>query len=199
MEDKRLNEKESLELITNMIKQTKNEPSMKEDYNAFLLYGYLATIISILIGAFIYFTGQPEYSCIWFIMFVPYLWNVFTNKRKDQKVITYLNSMLENIWKVIGSMFGLTVFAIIVIGIIGGKMDFSLMMPLSLIYAGIGTSMTGLVIKEKMFIWCPLIGLFAAVYMLMAEGYDNSWNILFGLSFLIFMVIPAHVCRNKIK
>lgn len=65
-------------------------------------------------------------------------------------------------------------------------------MPLSVIYAGIGTAMTGLVIKEKIFVWLPLAGLLASVYML-------SWNVLFGLSFLVFMVIPAHIVRSKIK
>lgn len=72
-------------------------------------------------------------------------------------------------------------------------------MPLSVIYAGIGTAMTGLVIKEKIFVWLPLIGLPASVYMLRSGGYDNSWNVLFGLSFLVFMVIPAHIVRSKIK
>lgn len=72
-------------------------------------------------------------------------------------------------------------------------------MPLSVIYAGIGTAMTGLVIKEKIFVWLPLAGLLASVYMLQSGGYDNSWNVLFGLSFLVFMVIPAHIVRSKIK
>lgn len=96
-------------------------------------------------------------------------------------------------------MFGLTIIAIVAIGAYVGKIDFSLMMPLSIIYAGIGVSMTGLVIKEKSFVWFPLVGLLAAVYMLLAGTFDNTWNLLFGLSFLLFMVIPAHIVRSKIK
>ena len=199
MEDKRINEMESLELISDMIRKTKSEASMKQDYNAFLFYGYFTMLVSVTVWLFTLFTGEREYAFIWFAMFIPYLWTNFIGKQKGVEVVTYLKSSLGSIWKVIGSMFGLTVIAIVAIGVIVGKIDFSLMMPLSIIYAGIGTSMTGLVIKEKWFVWLPLMGLLAAVYMLLTGKYDNSWNLLFGLSFLVFMVIPAHIVRSKIQ
>lgn len=135
----------------------------------------------------------------WFAMFIPYIANTFFRKSSKPEVTTYIDSMLGNIWKVIGSMFIFTVIAIVLIGVLTHVMNFSIMMPLSLIYAGIGTSMTGLVIKEKAFIWTPLAGLLAAVYMLTEGWCHNFWNILFGMSFLVFMIIPAHIARNKIK
>lgn len=199
MEDRKINEMESLELISEMIRKTKNEGSMKEDYNTFLYYGYAAVIISIIVWAGIHFTGELKFSFIWFAMFVPYLWTTFAGKQKKPEVVTYLDSMLGNIWKIIGNMFALTTLAIVATGAYVGIINFSLMMPLSIIYAGIGTAMTGLVIKEKAFVWLPLVGLLASVYMLLSDGYDNSWNILFGLSFLAFMVIPAHIVRSKAK
>ncbi len=199
MEEKRLNERESLEIISEMIQKTKSEPAMKQDYNAFLLYGYSAAIVSVAAWAVLHFTGRTEWLFIWFVLFLPSLWGFFTNKQRKPEVITYLSSMLGKIWQVIGSMFGLTCLAIVAIGFVIGRIDFSLMLPLSLLYAGIGTSMTGLVIKERLFIWLPLVGLVAAIYMLLSEGYDNVWNLLFGASFLLFMVIPAHICRSKIR
>ena len=141
-----------------------------------------------------------EFMFVWFAMFLPYLWTTFSGKRKKPEVTTYIDGMLGNIWKVIGSMFGLTLIAMLLIGIVATKeINFSLMMPLAIIYGGIGTSMTGLVIKEKWFVWPPLIGLVAAVYMLMDGSCDNLWNFLFGLSFLAFMAIPAHIVRSKIR
>ena len=132
-------------------------------------------------------------------MFLPYIWTLLRSRQTKQEVTTYLGEMLGHIWKIIGSMFVLTVLVILVVGFAVGRIDFSLMMPLSLIYAGIGTSMTGLVIKEKWFVWTPLVGLLTAVYMLADGVCDNSWNILFGFSFLIFMVMPAHIVRSKIQ
>lgn len=199
MEDRKINEVESLELISDMIRKTKKEASLKQDYNQLLLYGYSAVALSVLVWFLIYFTENWSYQFVWFAMLVLYLCGTFTGKRNKTGAVTYLESMLGNIWKIIGSMFGLTIIAIVAIGAYVGKIDFSLMMPLSIIYAGIGVSMTGLVIKEKSFVWFPLVGLLAAVYMLLAGTFDNTWNLLFGLSFLLFMVIPAHIVRSKIK
>lgn len=199
MEDRKINEVESLELISDMIRKTKKEASLKQDYNQLLLYGYSAVALSVLVWFLIHFTENWSYQFVWFAMLVLYLWGTFTGKRNKTGAVTYLESMLGNIWKIIGSMFGLTIIAIVAIGAYVGKIDFSLMMPLSIIYAGIGVSMTGLVIKEKSFVWFPLVGLLAAVYMLLAGTFDNTWNLLFGLSFLLFMVIPAHIVRSKIK
>lgn len=199
MEDKRINEKESIELISEMIQKTKVDATMRKDYDEFLFYGYTATAVSIITWLSIHFTSNEKFMFIWFAMFIPYLWSSFFIKHPQQHVLTYLDSMLRNVWKVIGSMFGLTIIALTIIGYVLGTIDFSLMMPLSIIYAGIGTSMTGLIIKEKWFIWSPLIGLLAAVYMLTNGICNNFWNLLFGVSFLVFMVIPAHIVRNKIK
>lgn len=199
MEDKKINEKESLELISEMIQKTKSGTAARQDYNQFLFYGYTAASIAAITWFSIHLTGNGKFMFIWFAMFIPYLWSIFCNRHSQQHVLTYLESMLRNVWKVIGSMFGLTVIALTITGFVCGTIDLSLMMPLSVIYAGIGTSMTGLVIKEKWFIWSPLAGLLAAVYMLTTGNCDNSWNLLFGLSFLLFMVIPAHIVRNKIK
>ncbi len=199
MEDKKINQKESLDLISEMIQKTKSETTTKQDYNSFLMYGYAATIVALIVWALVHFTGNLAWSFVWFAMFLPSLWDICTSKRQPQGVVTYFQSMIQNIWVVIWSMFGLTVIAITAIGFAVGKIDFSLMSPLSLIYAGIGTSMTGLVIKEKAFVWLPLVALFAAVYMLLGEAYDNVWNLLMAVSFLISMVIPSHICRSKIK
>ena len=199
MEDRKINERESLELISDMIRKTKKGTAMKKDYNTFLIYGYTALITAIITWVTVHFTGRGEAMFTWFAMFIPYIANTFVRKSSKPEVTTYIDSMLGNIWKVIGSMFIFTVIAIVLIGVLTHVMNFSIMMPLSLIYAGIGTSMTGLVIKEKAFIWTPLAGLLAAVYMLTEGWCHNFWNILFGMSFLVFMIIPAHIARNKIK
>ena len=199
MEDKKINEMESIELIAEMIRKTKKEASMKQDYNAFLLYGYAAVLISIVAWVGIQLTGQQLFMTVWFAMFLPYIWTLIHSNRRKQEVTTYLGEMLGHIWKIIGSMFVLTIFVILAVGLGVGRIDFSLMMPLSLIYAGIGTSMTGLVIKEKWFVWTPLVGLLTAVFMLVEGSCTNMWNLFFGFSFLIFMIIPAHIVRSKIQ
>ena len=172
MKTNELTEKESIELISKMIEKTRNEMN-GEDFNLFLAYGYAAVATSIAV-----WLEKPE-------------------------VVTYMDRMMDSVWKVIGSMFGISLIIIIVAGSISGIIDFSMMMPLSIIYAGIGTSITGLIINEKWFVWTPLAGLAAAIWMITCGwaggNYDNSWNLLFGASFLIYMVLPAHIVRHKIR
>lgn len=198
MEDKKINGMESLELISQMILKTKATTVTKKDYNAFLLYGYAAVLVSAVTWMLIRWSGQMEFMFVWFAMFIPYLVTLF-GKRSAPQVKTYLEGMIESVWRIIGSMFGLTVLVMVAVGFMTGTVNFSLMMPLSIIYAGIGTSITGLVLKENWFVWTPLAGLVAAVYMLMDGSCDNTWNLLFGLSFLLFMVLPAHIVRSRLS
>lgn len=198
MKDKKINERESLELISEMISRTKQGIAMKQDYNRFLLYGYAVVIVALVLWLLIRVTGDGRFMFGWFALFLPYLWHMAADSRKEKHVVTYVQSMVENVWKVIGSLFGLTILALLCVGWGMGRIDFALMMPLSLIYAGIGMAMTGLVIRESGFVWTPLVGLGVAAYMLVASPV-NDWNLLFGVSFLVFMVIPVHVARNKVK
>ena len=100
MEDKKITEKESLELISEMLRKTKEGAAMKQDYNAFLFYGYTAAAVSLIAWLLIHFTGKMEFMFVWFAMFLPYLWTTFSGKRKKPEVTTYIDGMLGNIWKV---------------------------------------------------------------------------------------------------
>ena len=139
---------------------------------------------------------------LWGIMFLPYfatLIQTFLGKKKRSGVVTYLQEMMDKVWKIIASMFGLTLLSLIGWSLYFGRLDFSLMVPLTIIYAGIGTSITGMLIKEDWLTYPPLIGLVIATYMFFDGQYDNSWNLLIGTAFLLFMIIPAHICRINRK
>ncbi|MDE5743096.1 MAG: hypothetical protein K2H62_01945 [Bacteroidales bacterium] len=200
MQNETFNEQDSLRVITEMIHKTKNEV-IKKDFNAFLFYGYAVLFTSAVTYITIYLTGNPNFMMLWGIMFLPYfatLIQTFLGKKKRSGVVTYLQEMMDKVWKIIASMFGLTLLSLIGWSLYFGRLDFSLMVPLTIIYAGIGTSITGMLIKEDWLTYPPLIGLVIATYMFFDGQYDNSWNLLIGAAFLLFMIIPAHICRiNK--
>lgn len=192
---------QSLEIITRMIHKTKNEV-LRKDFNEFLFYGYAVILTAILTYSLIHFTGNPRFWLLWNIMFLPYivtLVQTFLGKRKKPEVVTYLQEMMDKTWKIIASMFGLTMLALLGWSFFFGRFDFSLMIPLTIVYAGTGTSITGILLKENWLTYPPLIGLVIATYMLLGGQYDNSWNLLIGVAFLLFMVIPAHICRLNRK
>ena len=47
--------------------------------------------------------------------------------------------MINETWRVIGALFVLTVLTMIVLGFVIGRVNFGLMMPLALLYCGMGT------------------------------------------------------------
>lgn len=202
MEEKRLSEKESLELISQMLRQTKKNMEVGSG-NIFLYYGYSALFISVLVFSLIYYTGNNIWALIWFMMFVPNIIIQMRNKKEASKVVTYTDKAIENTWSVVGSMFGITVLAIFAFGWYVGECNFGLMLPLSLLYAGIGTSITGVITNIKELIYALLLGFFVGIYMLVellaGSVIIPSWHLLFGIAFIFMMIIPGHIINRKSK
>lgn len=202
MEERKLNEKESLELIARMIQATKQNMKVGSG-NEFLLNGYTAAVLSVVIYLLVYFTGNPMWQACWFLMFVPMFVSKIGNRNKINMVITYTDKVISNIWQVVGILFILTALVMAAMGVAFGRIDFGLMLPLALLYVAIGTSVTGVIIKENVLKYAPLLGFVFAIYMLMtyaSGGYQQLiWNLYFGLSLVIMLVIPGHILNFKSK
>lgn len=202
MEEKKLNEKESLELITQMIRQSRKNIGTGSG-NRFLLYGYLAVVLAVVVFALVSITGSSVWAAAWFLMFAPFIYTTVHDRKHRPTVITYTDRMIDETWKVIGTLFVITVLTMMILGYALGSVNFGLMMPLALIYCGIGTSITGLVIKDSVLAYLPLFGLVFAIYMLMTlpalQHVPATWHLYFGISFLIMMVIPGHNLNAKYR
>ena len=109
MKENNFSEKDSLELISQMLKQTK-------DGNIFLYYGYSAFFISLIVFGFVYFTANNVWAALWSLMFVPSVIICVKDKKDKPHVVTYMDKAIANTWLVIGALFSLTVVAIIVLG-----------------------------------------------------------------------------------
>ena len=66
MEDRKLTEKESLEVITSMIARTKER--YLDDGNILLMWGYLAVFTAILVWVLLAITRQSAWNFLWFMM-----------------------------------------------------------------------------------------------------------------------------------
>ena len=200
MEEKKFTEKESLELISHMIQATR-KTLVKNQGNYFIIYGYTAAILSVIIYTLLRMIPTPWWWAGWFLMFLPVIILLLKGKRNSPTVVTYTDSMVNKVWQVVGTLFSLTVLVMLALSLLVGKCDFMLMLPLCLLYASIGTAITGLVIREKCLSYTPFAGFVFAIYMLMNYTINNSidirWNLYFGLSFVIMMIIPGHVLNNK--
>ena len=203
MEERLLNEKESLELITQMINSSKKNMEIGQG-NIMLIYGYFTTVLSIVLFVLISLTHNFIWSWGWMLMFV--IWPIMSYRQRQRppKVVTYTDKVISQVWQVMGWMFIVTFLTIGIIEFSFARyIDFILMLPLSLIYCGIGVSITGIIIQERWMTYTPLIAFIIAIYMLtmliIGEKATTLWYLYFGLSFVFMMIIPGHIVNNKAR
>ncbi len=203
MNKQKLNGQESLELIAQMIQTTK-QTSQVGNGNTFLYYGYCSVILSIVSYTLIPLTGNPLWYNIWFLMFIPNIIMSMKQEKEAAPVVTYTDQAINNVWKVVGTLFILTVATLLALLAIYSYPNFALMFPLALIYTGVGVAITGVILQEKWLMVSPLLSILIAIYMLFfmstTKGFiPNSWNLLFGISLFASMVISGHILNHKSK
>ena len=203
MEERTLNEKESLALITQMISSSKKNMEIGQG-NYMLIWGYFTTTLSIILFALVNLTHNFIWSWGWMLMFV--IWPIMSYRQRQRppKVVTYTDKVISQVWQVMGWMFIVTFLTIGIIEFSFARyIDFILMLPLSLIYCGIGVSITGIIIQERWMTYTPLIAFIIAIYMLtmliIGEKATTLWYLYFGLSFVFMMIIPGHIVNHKAK
>ncbi|WP_370861527.1 hypothetical protein [Parabacteroides faecis] len=203
MEERTLNEKESLALITQMISSSKKNMEIGQG-NYMLIWGYFTTTLSIILFALVNLTHNFIWSWGWMLMFVMWPIMSYRQRQKPPRVVTYTDKVISQVWQVMGWMFIVTFLTIGIIEFSFARyIDFILMLPLSLIYCGIGVSITGIIIQERWMTYTPLIAFIIAIYMLtmlmIGEKATTLWYIYFGLSFVFMMIIPGHIVNHKAK
>lgn len=187
MEEKMLNEKESLELISQMILNTRKK--MEEGNGMpFLIWGYATFIVSLVVYYFLSTAGDYHYNLIWFAIPVLGCGGMYFSKRKEKKHSkTYIDRIIVNIWTVIGIAGLLVSCAAFFVSIP--------VLPIEMLLMGIGTALTGLVIRFKPVIISGFVGMISCALPFIIKGYGQI--IVFGIVFLIMMVIPGHILNYK--
>lgn len=81
-----MNEKESLELITRMIQNSKKNLELGSG-NIFLLWGYLSLLTAVVVWLLVWQTGSMKWNWLWFaIPLVGYPLQVYLKKKTERNV-----------------------------------------------------------------------------------------------------------------
>ncbi|MDL2256429.1 hypothetical protein LJC38_07590 [Parabacteroides sp. OttesenSCG-928-K15] len=191
MQDKQLNEKESLELIAQMIRNTRQK--MEENSGTmFLIWGYSTVIVTMLVWILLSKTGDYMWQWLWFLLPISgTLGAVFytKNRKKKPRAVTYVDKVINYIWLILG----ITGFLLSMVSIV-------LRLPILFIIVlimGIGTTLTGLVVNFRPLTVSGIVGMVLSVALPFLE-----WKMqmpAFALIFLFMMVIPGHYLNYKTK
>lgn len=196
MEDRTLNEKESLELITQMIQNTRRNLDAGSG-NMFLLWGYMGALTTLSVLAGVYFTKNPAWMWgFWIIPLVGYLMMLFLLRKRKKPVKSYIDKVLMQTWMIFGlvcMMFVLTAT---------GTGRYELILPLCGIMVSIGSLVTGCIIRYASFFLFSALGLFGSIYTLfnaLTEGTTYLSLLWFVGIVILSMIIPGHILNHKVR
>ncbi len=188
MEERQLNEKESLELIARMIQNTQQKLE-KGSGISFLVWGYTTIGISLLVWYFLKATGNPKINYLWFL--IPLIAGpiMFIFLQKNEKgVKTYVDRVISYIWLVLG-IAGL-------ITSVTAMLYWNLpILFIIILLMGSGTAITGLVIRFTPIAIAGFAGLALSLVCLFILGVNQI--LVFAAVFLVMMVIPGHILNVK--
>lgn len=191
MEEKSLSQKESLELIAQMIGESKRNLE-KGGGNIFLLWGYLGLIVSVGIWALLHFTGNYAAQWLWFVMPIvgyPAMYMMF--KRSDKRAVTFIGSVISKVWIVIG-----IVAAIISLVVAYDYKLLPILFVMSLIVT-MGVAISGLVLKFKPVVVAGFAGVILSFVLLFVDW--QSQILVFGAMSVVMLVIPGHIMNSAGK
>ncbi|MDR0962962.1 MAG: hypothetical protein LBM62_10500 [Mediterranea sp.] len=214
MNEKQLNEQESLELITRMIQNSKKNLGQGGG-NAFLLWGYVCAITALVVFAVVYFTKEPALNWLWFAIPVvgfPLAW--WQERKRPPRVITYIDKVIASVWRSL-SLFGICGFCVVLwlyqMLAETPLVIWMLMIPMSLIFCSLGSMITGNLLRDKwmslsaatVFVLSFFILLDLAIPVTDRTMYYFSSMInaypVYALCFVFMMIIPGHRLNNKEK
>ena len=183
MDNKKLNEQESLELITQMIQNTKFK-MVKNAGTPFLVWGYMTVVTSLLVWYLLKETGNYYWQFLWLLMpAVSYPVTIYSQRKKQRMARTYIDRIVVYVWVV----FGLCGLLISCVSMIYWSLPILFVI---LLMMGMGTTLTGLIINMKLVTVSGVLGIFASLGCLYIDKFDQI--LLFALAFVFMMVIPGH-------
>ncbi len=181
-----LTPEKSLDVIMEAIAKTKE--NFQEDSFCFLLWGWLIAIAS-LIFFFLqqwtdisyYFISFPIAAIIGMVATLLYF-----RKEMKGKTLTYTAHFFLKMWTVLGLSFIIVVF----INVSQGQVPFTY----TLIIAGIGTLISGWMMRFKALIFGGFLLLTAAIISIyIPDGYVS---LLHGIAFIAGYLIPGYLLKN---
>lgn len=202
MEGKRMNEAESLELITSMINDSRARMT-KNLGTPFLIWGYTTVIVSIC-QAIIVACVEEFYPYLWGWFAIPLVgWLLMILFNKQEKAVTnYIDRCINALWCAIGVAAFLLPFT--------GVFVF----PGVIMLMGIGTATTAAVVKDKIVKCIGYAAIFSSLLfsfvrlllsrVLSPEQFGGKERylvecIIFAVIMFLLLVVSGHILNYKKK
>ncbi len=206
MEDKKINERESIAIITSMIARTKERYNLG-DGNIMLMWGYLTISISALVWVLLALTHNPAVNWLWFLVWIigGIASPVMAKKKNIKKgAKTDTDKIISRLWSIVGFSAIACTFACLGLLLFSGVDAWSAMLVFALIIVPFAEIANGIVLNESSCMWGGSIGLLAGIFLTCCVAgkvaLSATWVMpLFIISFICMMIIPGHAINHKAR
>lgn len=203
MEEKRLSEKESLELIAEMIRNTKNRVQVG-DGNILLIWGYVSVVAALLVYVALLLTAEPLWNWLWFLIPVvgyPLLLREKRRQRSKPAAKTYVDKVSAGIWRIVGALAVVGVLLCFVF-MFSGYNCWVVMMIYAFVIVGFGIAVQGVVIRESSLVAGGMFSLVAGSVVMCCAICNIPllalWVLpLYIISFVLMAIVPGHIINRK--
>jgi len=206
MEDKKINEQESLNLISNMIKQTNNHMALGAG-NIQIAWGCVLALVSIFANVAMYITGNGNWIWSYFAIFaigIPIeMWLSRKAKQKSEGLVkTYLEDSLNKVWQSTTKLLWIFPLVLLLMCNTFSSHAWIVMFFLGMFLPAINSYITGVFLKHKGIIFCS--GFACAMSLIfLAMAIDPNFRFTlphtfhFPLCAIFSMVIPGIMINQK--
>ena len=206
MEEKKINEKESLAIIAEMIDRTKNRLRIG-DGNMLLLWGYTSLAVTALTLSVLIITQHQASNWLWFLIWLiggSVSARICRRRDCESSVRTYIDNITSGLWSLVGSCAILITAICLIMMLVGGRDCWVAMLVFGLLIVGIAVAIQGIIIKEKCLVAGGSVGIMCgAIVMCFAiAGISISiwWAFpLIAVSFISMLIVPGHILNHKAR
>lgn len=195
MEDKQLTSRESLDLISRMIINTRRNFNDKGG-SMFLIWGY--TTIAVTVGVYLLFRATGSGDAMWAWWALPVIGGILTwlhYRKYKRPVQSHLDKMVNSVWLVFTSACMACVVFTFGAYVLGSGPYFSILFVIALLLS-VSTATTGFMIKFAPVTAGGFAGIVLSFLILVFKG--EQFFIFAGI-FLIAQVIPGHMLNRYCK
>ena len=191
MEDRKINEYESIEIISKMLKNARSNQRAQINCNILLTWGYVTLLISLLVWFLKGLNLFSHAALLWVIIpIICYPVSRYLSAKDNVPIKSYLDSIIDYI----SILFIAVCSSIAIISIIT---DFQVVLAIEGILFSIWAIIIGLLIKYKPIIIGGIVGVIAAHFLIFINGIDNQVPI-FSIIVFISIIIPTHLFKRSI-
>lgn len=191
MEDRKLSENESLGIITEMIKNARTNLRAKVNCNVFLVWGYVAIIVSFLVW-YLKVNDVWQWSSLFWLLIpltcIPA--TIYLHSKDRTKWTSYIDRSVFNITL-------LFAFCCITVGFSTLLVDFSVLFIEQLLISMMIVIM-GVLIRAQIIAWGGVIGVLTSHILLFIPN-ETTQILVFAILFVFSVLIPGHLFKRTIS